>query len=178
MSSFTPIYLETERLRLRPQTAEDLENCAAMWSSLRVVQYIAGRPLNREESWSRLLRNVGHWAMMGWGPWAVEDKASGEYYGEVGLFDLKREMQPNFGELPEMGWVLAPAAHGKGIATEAGREVLRWADGYFDLRGTGCMIDTDNEASIKVANKLGFRQVRVASFREKPILVFERPRGG
>jgi RimJ/RimL family protein N-acetyltransferase len=178
MKSPNASILETERLRMRPQTAGDLAATCSLWSSPEVVRHISGKPSNREEAWARLLRNVGHWALMGYGPWAVEKRDSGEYIGEVGFFDLKRELEPGFNGLPEMGWVLIPAAHGQGFATEAVRAALAWADSSFDHPGTACIIAPDNVASIRVARKGGFREKTTGTYRDSITLIFERARGG
>src|SRR5919198_4635363 len=87
--------LETERLRLRAHQAADLDACAAMWADPLVTRHIGGRPFSREETWSKILRYAGHWALTGFGYWAVVDKASGTYIGEGGFADFKREVQPS-----------------------------------------------------------------------------------
>jgi RimJ/RimL family protein N-acetyltransferase len=170
--------LESERLRLRPQRIGDLADTWSLWSSPEVVRHISGKPSNREEAWARLLRNAGHWALMGFGPWAVERRDTGEYIGEVGFFNLERDLEPGFDGLPEMGWVLSPGAHGHGFATEAVRAALAWADANFDQPGTACIIAPQNAASIRVAQKGGFRQKATGTYREAPTLIFERVRGG
>lgn len=170
--------LETDRLCLRPQRVSDLAASWAIWSSPDVVRHISGKPSSREEAWARMLRNAGHWAWMGYGPWAVEKRDGGEYIGEVGFFNLERDLEPGFEGVPEMGWVLAPAAHRQGFATEAVRAALAWADANFDQRGTACIIAPENTASIRVAQKNGFRQKTTGVYRESPTLIFERPRCG
>ena len=74
--------LESERLRLRVQRLDDFPASLAMWSSPDVVRYISGKASTRQESWTRLLRNVGHWVLMGYGFWAVERR---ENAGSVGV---------------------------------------------------------------------------------------------
>ena len=69
--------LETERLRLRGHTLADFEPLAAMWADPAVVRFISGKPASREESWARLARYLGHWALLGYGFWAIEEKARG-----------------------------------------------------------------------------------------------------
>jgi RimJ/RimL family protein N-acetyltransferase len=59
----------------------------------------------------RLLRYVGHWAVLGFGYWVVEEKASGEFVGETGFADYRREMKPSLDGAPEIGWVLTPRFH-------------------------------------------------------------------
>ena len=59
--------LETPRLSLRGHRVEDLEDCAAMWGDPQVTRHIGGRPSTKEEVWSRLVRYVGHWALLGFG---------------------------------------------------------------------------------------------------------------
>jgi RimJ/RimL family protein N-acetyltransferase len=178
MKSASATILETARLRLRPQQAGDLPATWSLWSSPEVVRHISGKPSTREEAWARLLRNAGHWAFMGYGPWAVERLDTGEYIGEVGFFNLERDLEPGFDGLPEMGWVLCPAAHGQGFATEAVLAALAWADANFDQRGTACIISPENTASIRVAKKGGFREKTTGLYRDSPALLFERPRGG
>ena len=74
--------LETERLILRGHCLEDFGSCAALWSDSGVTRYIGGVPLNAEDAWSRLLRYKGHWELLGFGYWVVEERVSGAFVGE------------------------------------------------------------------------------------------------
>ena len=105
-----------------------------MWKEEAVVRHITGRPSTAEESWSRLLRYAGHWTQLGFGYWALEEKATGRFIGELGLADYQRQMDPTFEGDPEIGWVLSPSAHGKGYATEAVTRVVEWADAELRCR--------------------------------------------
>ena len=69
------------------------------------------------------MRYVGHWALLGYGYWAVRDKLSGEYLGSIGFSNFLRDITPAL-DAPEMGWTLVSSAHGKGYATEALRAAL------------------------------------------------------
>ena len=82
---------------------------AAMWADAGVTRFISGRPFTREECWARLLRYAGLWPTLGFGYWAIEDKAEGRFLGEAGFADFKRDMTPSIEGLPEAGWVLAPS---------------------------------------------------------------------
>jgi RimJ/RimL family protein N-acetyltransferase len=170
--------LETPRLRLRRQRATDFDATYAIWSHPEVVRHITGKPFTREECWARLLRHVGHWVLRPYGPWAVERRDTGEYIGEVALFDLQRDMEPSQGDLPEAGWVLAPGAHGQGYATEAMQAVLEWGDRHLDGRGCFCIINPANAASLAVARKLGFVDAGPARYKNEEIRLLHRPRGG
>lgn len=163
--------IETERLILRGHAKADLDACAAMWGDAQVTRYIGGRPFARDEVWARLLRYVGHWQEMGYGFWALTEKASGRLVGELGFADFKRELDPSFGETPEMGWVLSPAAHSKGYASEAVTAALAWADGHFGGGRTVCMIHPENEASLRVARKAGFREFARADYHGQTVLL-------
>jgi RimJ/RimL family protein N-acetyltransferase len=170
--------LETERLRLRGHRSDDLANCAAMWAEPVVVRHTVGKPLTEEESWRRLLTYVGHWALMGFGFWVVEEKASRKFVGEVGFVDYKRDIEPSLKGVPEIGWVLASHAHGKGYATEAVRAVVAWGDAQFpSLVGamrTACIIQLENIASIRVAEKCGYREFARTNYKAHPVLMFVR----
>jgi RimJ/RimL family protein N-acetyltransferase len=166
--------LETERLTLRGHRVRDFENCAAMWADPNVSRYIRAIPFSQEESWSRLLRYIGHWATLGFGYWVVEEKATGRFAGEVGFADYKRELKPPLDGVPEIGWVLASHAHGRGYATEAVRAAVAWGDAHFTAARTACIIAPENLASIRVAEKCGYRQSHHATYKNEPTTVFVR----
>jgi RimJ/RimL family protein N-acetyltransferase len=165
--------LDTERLTLRGHTLADFPECAALWGDPDVTRHIGGRAFTREECWSRHVRYVGHWALLGFGYWVAREKATGRFVGEVGLAEFKRDVAPPFEGTPEAGWVLATWSHGKGFATEAMRAVLAWGDANLGPR-TVCMIDPPNVASVRVAEKCGFREIARTTYKGGPALVFER----
>ncbi|MDH4441085.1 MAG: GNAT family N-acetyltransferase, partial [Rhizobium sp.] len=118
----------TPRTLMRAHRLTDFEPMATMWSDDAVTRYILGRPSTRAETWSRLLRYIGHWQALGFGYWAIEDRATGGFIGEVGFADYQRDIEPSLGDTPEAGWVLSPDVHGRGIATEVMSAALDWAD--------------------------------------------------
>jgi RimJ/RimL family protein N-acetyltransferase len=167
--------LETDRLLLRAYRREDFEALHAMWSDLLVMRHVLGRPSTEEETWARLLRYAGLWPLLGYGYWAVEDRATGRFVGDVGFADFRRDMTPSFGEAPEAGWVLASWAHGQGFATEAVRAAHTWSDTHLDGVGhTACMIAPQNGASINVALKCGYLQTGRGTYKGHEDLLFRR----
>ena len=177
MPAFTAAPLvETERLRLRAHRREDFDDSAAMWADPGVVRYLSGTPSSHEASWARLLRYPGHWALLGFGYWAVETKEDGQYVGEVGFANYRRDMQPPLDERPEAGWVFKTRAHGRGYATEAMLAAHAWMDRELKWPGTVCIIDPRHTASIAVAHKLGYDDESVAKYMADDILVMARRR--
>ena len=166
--------LETERLKLRGHRLDDFAPCAAMWADPLVTRHIGGTPLSGEECWTRLLRYVGHWALLGFGYWVVEEKATGNFAGEVGFADYKRNLEPPLKDTPEIGWVFAVHAHGKGYATEAVRAAIAWGDAHFGSSRTACIIHPENLSSIRVAEKCGYRELQSTMYKGRPTIVFVR----
>jgi RimJ/RimL family protein N-acetyltransferase len=169
--------LETERLMLRGHRLDDFAHCAAMWADPEVTRYIGGKPLSEEECWARLLRYVGHWALMGFGYWVAEERATGTFVGEIGFADYKRDLEPSLKGVPEIGWVLASQTKGRGYATEAVRAALVWGDAHFSSGRTACIIAPENLASIRVAVKCGYRESQMATYKGHPTLMFVREAG-
>lgn len=165
--------IETERLILRAHTREDFEDVAALWASEISVRYTLGRPSTREETWARLHRYAGHWALLGYGYWAWVLKAGGRYVGEGGFADFKREMTPAI-EAPEHGWALAPWAHGQGYACEALSAQLRWAEAYFGRGDFQCIIAPANAPSLKLAAKLDYREEARTTYKDSPTILMRR----
>lgn len=171
-----PPVLETPRTLLRPHGPDDFDDVAEMWADPAVVRHITGKPSTRQDSWSRLLRYIGHWHALRFGYWVVEDRQGGKFLGEVGFADFKRDITPSLEGLPEIGWVLRSSAHGRGIATEAVAAALCWGDANLDSDRTVCIVDPEHAASIRVARKNGYREFERTTYMSQPALLLDRRR--
>lgn len=180
--------LDTARLTLRGHAVADFAECAAMWADPLVTRYIGGHPATEEEVWARVLRYAGLWTLLGYGYWVVRERASGQFVGEVGIADFRRDLTPSLEGAPEVGWALAPWAHGRGFATEAVRAVLAWGDAHLPAEPpyggaphgaarpgrTVCLITPENAGSVRVAAKCGFHVSARATYKGADTLIFER----
>jgi RimJ/RimL family protein N-acetyltransferase len=167
--------LETARLRLRPFRAADLE---PQWESMTdpgVVRFLGGVPQSREETWRKILGSPGLWALLGYGYWVAERLEDGAYLGQIGFADFKRDMSPSIEGIPEMGWIMAPQAQGRGYASEAVLAALAWADETLGGGEIVAIISHENAASIRIAEKAGFASREEAAYKGEPILLFRRP---
>jgi RimJ/RimL family protein N-acetyltransferase len=167
--------IETERLVLRQWRKDDFRPYHAIVSHPEVHKHFGPNPMSAEDAWRRLAASVGGWQFMGFGTWAVEDKSSGRLVGNVGFFNAWRALEPEFGEDPEMGWIMAAETHGKGMAIEACKAALDWAEVNLDPTPMWAIIAPANEPSIKLAEKLGFHQVGETTYHDDPTLVLKRP---
>jgi RimJ/RimL family protein N-acetyltransferase len=163
-------------LTLRGHRAADFPDCFAMWSDPEVTRYIGGRPSSRQQAWMRILTYIGHWSLLGFGYWAIEEKATGRFVGDIGFADFHRDTIASMSDAPEMGWGLAPAFYGRGYATEAARAAVAWADGHLESPRTVCMIDPENAASVRVAEKCGYHEFGRAILVDGPTIFLERMR--
>jgi RimJ/RimL family protein N-acetyltransferase len=144
--------LETPRLLLRMLREADLDAYAAMLGDAEVARYLGdGRPLTRPEAWRNLALMVGHWQLRGYGLWGVEERATGELVGRIGLWNP--EGWPGL----EVGWTLRRASWGRGFATEGARVAVRYGFEVMRLPELISLIRPDNTRSIRVAERLGER---------------------
>jgi RimJ/RimL family protein N-acetyltransferase len=168
--------LETARLRLRPYELADFDAYAAMWQEPAVVRFIGGVPFTREQSWTRFLRQVGMWEVMGFGFFAIEDKATGAIAGECGFHEVRRALNPSIEGTMETGWALRAAYQGQGLAEEAVRAAIGWAAEYGSGERLTAIIDTDHAASLHLAGKLGFAEFARSEYGGHPVVLLERSR--
>lgn len=141
--------IETERLILREWRHEDIEPYAEFVADEKAMRFLGGETRDRAGAWREMATLIGHWAMRGHGFWAVEEKATGEFVGRVGVWE------PEGWPQTEVGWSIMPRHWRKGYATEAGRASMKWAFEELGLDSVVSLIDSDNVASIGVAKKLG-----------------------
>ena len=173
MSVQIPV-LETERLRLRGRTMNDFPFFRDMWADPEFTRFIGGKPLSEEDTWTKFLRMIGHWEVMGYGYWVVEDRDDGELVGEAGFGEFKRDITPSIKTEPEIGWGFAPATQGKGYATEAAKAAIAWGDEHLGGARMSCIIDPPNTASIRVAEKCGFKEAARTTYQGGEILILHR----
>lgn len=159
--------LETERLKLRPFRPDDLDEFAAMCADPEVMRYLGrGTPMSRELSWGNIAYFTGHWFLVGCGMWAVEEKETGRFAGRIGFAEPYG--WPGF----ELAWALARHRWGRGYATEGARAALTWA---FEVLGRDrviSLIQPANQASIRVAERLGERPQGRAEVEGREYLVY------
>lgn len=170
-----PPRLRTDRLILDGHRLDDLDALSAMWGDPAVYRHIGGVPRPREDVWIRLLRSIGTWTAFGYGSWVIREAENGPAIGEAGLIEARRVIDPAI-DAPEMGWVLAPPAHGRGYAREALTAILHWADAR-GLARTQCIIDPGNASSIALAKRVGYRPLGDARYHDRIVQRYERSAG-
>jgi RimJ/RimL family protein N-acetyltransferase len=172
-----PDALATPRLTLRRPVEADFPDMLALWSDPDLLRFI-GRPATHAEVWARLLKYVGHWSLFGFGYWMLRETDTGRFAGEISLSYQKRTDMPDAGDAPETGWMLASAAQGRGLASEALAAVLGWADAHLPAPRTTCLIDPGNSASVRLATAQSYRRIGPVSLGGISTDLFERIRPG
>lgn len=166
--------VETERLILRGHRLDDFPAIRDMWSDPQVTKFIGGKPRPEEDCWLKFLRATGFWVHLGYGYWIVEEKTSGAIVGETGFGDFKRDISPSIRGEPEIGWVLATAFHGKGYGYEAARAAVAWGDENKIALPMSCIVNPENSASVRIAEKCGFIETMRTAYHGDEIILFHR----
>jgi RimJ/RimL family protein N-acetyltransferase len=149
MTQAAPL-LETPRLRLRPFGADDWPAYAAMCADAEVMRHVGtGQVQSAEDAWRSMAVFLGHWALRGYGMWALEHRDSGALLGRVGYIDPPG--WPGF----ELGWLLARSHWGHGYAREAAAVALRHAFDVLQRDRVISLIRPGNARSVAVAEAIG-----------------------
>jgi RimJ/RimL family protein N-acetyltransferase len=151
--------IRTGRLVLRRWRASDREPFAAMNADPAVVEHLQG-PMSRDRSDDFIDRIERHWDERGWGLWAVEVPGVAPLVGYVGLWpaDFLAE------GMVEVGWRLARLHWGRGYATEAAREALRFGFEEVGLPEIVSFTVPANERSRRVMERIGLRRDPTGDF--------------
>jgi len=162
--------LQTDRLLLREFRQAEFEAYAAMMADPDVTRYLGdGRPLSRADAWRQMAMFAGHWDLLGFGVWAVEERATGAFIGRVGL--MQPEGWPGF----ELAYTLSRGAWGRGYAREAAGAALEFARQVLRRTSVISIIRPANAASIRVARSLGALPDGETEFFGTAALIYRYP---
>jgi RimJ/RimL family protein N-acetyltransferase len=160
--------LETERLCLRAWRDADIDAYADFCGSEATAKYVGG-VCSRDDAWRRMAMLLGHWSLRGYGPWVIEDKASGQFAGYSGPWN------PHGWPEPEIMWGLAANAQGRGFATEAARRARDFAYSELGWRSAISCIVNENLPSQRVAARLGATLEKTAEIRGYAVGIYRHP---
>lgn len=142
------IGLETDRLIFRQWEKSDFPAIAEFYSDKENAQFVGGTK-NSEQAWRLMATYIGHYALHGYSYLAIDEKATGNFIGSLGLWNS--EPWPEL----ELGYWLLPAAQGKAYGQEAGLAVKNYAINVLKVPSLVSYIHSANQPSIKLATRLG-----------------------
>ena len=161
--------IERDRFRLRPSRVEDYDRMFEMWQDPDYYRFIGNRPRPSGEVWSTLQRNIGSWALFGFGYWTIADAETNIYIGECGFMLSRRaEIDPPLPMIPEAGWGIRPEYWGKGYTKAAMAAALEWAKSQDPDFSCQCIISEGHGASGAVASSLGMSVIRSVPYAGDP----------
>lgn len=166
--------LETERCYLRETVPDDVDAFYEIYSAPEMTRYtedLYESKISESVYIREYIEKIYHY--FEFGVWTVILKETGEIIGRAGL-----NVREGY-DMPELGYVIGKPWQGRGIATEVCRGILEYSTTAFGFERVMTLIQTENEISLHVAKKLGFRMQE--AMREKgtdyQLLVWRMPDG-
>lgn len=146
------IILETDRLILRHLVMDDLNDLFALYSDPEIRKYFPEGVLNLEDTREELEWHMnGHPRHPELGLWATIHKETGKFIGRCGLLPWEIDDQLEV----EIAYLLDKSFWHQGLATEAARGLLQYGFEHLKLNRLICLIDPENVASQRVAERTG-----------------------
>jgi RimJ/RimL family protein N-acetyltransferase len=161
------IHLETERLRIRDLTKDDLEGMFVLDSDPEVHKYLGNKPIKKKKQALKYIKHVQkQYAERGIGRWAVDLKETGEFIGWCGLRLYTEYAFNNRTNFHDIGYRLQRKFWGKGYATEAAQACLDYAFTELKLDTVYGITEIGNQGSHNVLLKIGLHYIE--DFYYKP----------
>jgi ribosomal-protein-alanine N-acetyltransferase len=161
--------LETHRLILRRLLPNDLDSLFALYSDPEIRRYFPEGTLTYAETREELEWFLnGHPTHPELGLWATLHKQTGEFIGRCGLLPWTIEQRPEV----EVAYLLAKTYWGQGLGTEAAQAILHYGFQQLHLSRLICLIDPGNQASSKVARKIGMTLEKELELDGEPTLIY------
>ncbi|MGI3170088.1 GNAT family N-acetyltransferase [Pseudooceanicola sp. C21-150M6] len=161
--------IETERLILRGPKGSDFENFAAFRKDPERTKFIGGPDASDFHVWQAFTRGIGHWMWHGYGFWTLEDRATGQNIGGVGIVHHLGWSEP------EIGWNVYLGSEGKGYVAEAARAIRPFAYKTWGIGPLISHIHPENMRSRAVAERLGATVEQEIQLLGEPCLIYRHP---
>lgn len=170
------VILQTPHLLLRRQVPADLDDLWALYCDPEITRYIPDAPRSRQEAKEELEWHMnGHPRNPDLGLWATIHRETGRFIGRCGLLPWTIEGRQEV----EVAYTIARPYWGQGLATEAARAILQHGFVTLNLERLVCLIDPENAASQKVAEKIGMTlEKRVDEGEYTPFFIYSTNRPG
>ncbi len=165
------VWLETERLILRDFTLEDVQKLVPILSDPRVMQFSPKGVLSTAETQAKIEEFIASYQQHGFGKWAVVLKETHQLIGYCGII---LEHIDGVDE-PEVGYRLAPACWGQGLATEAARAAIRYGVDQLRLPYIFGIVEPANTASVNILKKLGMTYNRTTVLYGSEVDLYRLP---
>ncbi len=156
--------IETERLRLRPFTLDDLPGMIELRGDPEMARYLTITPSPPEQVEQDLRGVIARWREHGFDRWAVDDKQTGAFLGWCGLQEKPSHV--------DLGYGIARSHWGLGLATEAARASIRHGFERLGFDTITALALPENVGSWRVMEKLGLRFLKRAPYLEFPEVVY------
>lgn len=160
--------LSTARFELWQPQVDDLADLFELTRDEETRRFLGGFVPSEMDSFTRLTRNAGSWALWGYGTFMVRRKGEGCIIANCGVFRSHRGFGPEqgFDNVPEAGWIVHRDVWGEGLASEVMAAALAWFDLTHGRQRVVCMIEEGHAASEAIATKLGFVRYGVQQSEE------------
>ena len=161
------MHIETERLTIRSFSVADVPAYAAIVADPRVTRFLAdGLPHTYEEAEAYIIDCIARDDATGISRYAVLLKTERDLIGFCGFKQLH--------DYIDFGWRYAHHAWGQGFATEAALRVLDYGTQQVGLTNIAAGAFTDNAASVRIIEKLGFKHVATDQFYGKSTIRYHQ----
>lgn len=159
---------KTERLAARQLSQQDLPALTDILSDPEVMKYSIRGVCDETATRDFIDSCLESYAAHGFGPWALEERSSGELIGFCGI-----GLEP-VGDVDEinLGYRLAQKFWNQGLATEATQGVLGYAFKQLHCESVIVIIEPEHRASIRVTEKAGFRNHTETEFHRRPVRLY------
>lgn len=152
--------IETERLRLRPYTLDDLDPLTDQLGDAQTMRYYP-RTFTRDEAQTWIENQLRRYELDGFGLLVMEDRSTGAWVGQCGPATRDVDAVTEV----EIGWLTAREHWGKGYAPEAGAASARWVFDNTERMHVISLIRPENEPSTRVADKIGMTRWRETMYK-------------
>lgn len=154
--------LETERCLIRETMPEDVEDFFRIYSDPAITKYMEGLYPDKEQEKEYIREYIKKvYTFYEFGVWTVVEKSSGSVIGRAGF-----SYRQGYDE-PEIGFIIGVPWQRRGYGEEVCRGILDYGTGRLGFREVNALVETGNEASLKLCDKLKFQAVQELCMGDK-----------